>query len=240
MERAISAEEGIAKLLQIRGNDLGLAPVLQRFNPDHAHWKEEPWGFQTGPDLYRWLFTWGLPHFIGLKLNLDKAVSVAEASRRLYEKYFNHYGISGDIEVSGEGLLDYHTGVRIDPLPNSPLWPAKNVVKLFPEVDFLVGFDYPEADSITRQKIQAEAYILLNTTKAGAESYRPHLIGYPLRDENVVPLTHGQGYRARLDTWLQDLGLTRGINGLVINDRSAQLIAAFLEAKAVSLNLIED
>lgn len=231
MEKPIGVEEIVSQLVQVRGREINLAQVLQRFNPDHIHWKEEEWGFETRPDLYKWLYTRGLPHFLRQKLTPNKDISLPEVSRRLYERYFGHHGIYGEIEVSGEGLLDYHTGVKIEPTPTSSLWPAQNVVKLFPEVDFRVQFDYPGADPKARELIQEEAFILLNTTKIGRERYKPHLLGYPLEGGRVVSLVHGRGYLNRLDLWLQNQGLTIGIQGLVATDHSRQLVEAFLEAR---------
>lgn len=231
MERPLYVEEAVGKLIQIRGREINLVPVLQKFHPDHVHWKEEPWGFQTKPELYRWLFTWGLPHFAKQKLNPSKEMSPQESSKVLYEKFFGHHGITGKIEVPGEGLLDYHTGVRIDPIEGSHLWPARSVIRLFPEVDFEVGLDYPEADEGIRKKVQEEAFILLNTTKVGRERYKPHLLGYPLEGDKPKSLVHGQGYLRRLDDWLRHQGLEKGIQGVAVADESKRLIETFMEAR---------
>ena len=116
----ITAQKAVEQLTGIRGYDLDLASVLRRFNPHHVHWKEYPGKYNPGKDLYKWLKTTGLPYFLAAKLKGHGTPK--ETSHWLYEKYFGAQGIHGDIQVSGQALLDYHTGVRIDSRPQDSQW----------------------------------------------------------------------------------------------------------------------
>lgn len=229
----LAAQQAVQQLTGIRGYDLDLTTVLRRFNPHHVHWKEYPGRYDPGKDLYRWLKTLGLPYFLTAKLKGHGTPK--ETSCWLYEKYFGSQGIHGDIQVSGEGLLDYHTGVRIDPRPQDPQWPAYAITRLFPEIDFRIGFDAPETSTPIRRVIQDEMYVLLNTSRVVGESqYRPHLLGYPLNPERTVEeqiLTKGKGYLKRTDTWLKQQGLQDGLQGVIATAQSQRLIQAALIAR---------
>ena len=229
----LPAQAAIEQLAGVRGYDLDLVTVLRRFNPHHVHWKEYEGKYDPGTDLYKWLKTFGLPYFLRAKLPGNR--SPQETSQWLYEKYFGHQGIKGDIQVSGEGLLDYHTGVRIDPRPKDPRWPAYAAVRLFPEIDFRIGFDAPQAATPVREAVQSEMYVLLNTSRVvDRTQYRPHLLGYPLNAGRTIQeqiITKGKGYLKRTDTWLKEHGLSEGIEGVVATPVSQRLIQAALLAR---------
>lgn len=240
-EQTLGAQEAIEQLLQLRGHVLDLIPVLTRFNPDHVHWKkpddipqEGTKQFDPGQDLYRWLLTRGFGAFLKQKLHPDPNVSFKEASRRLYEQYFRHYGIEGEIGVFADyALLDYTTGARIDPHPHGAHWPAHNVVRLFPEVDFRIGFDCPAVSDELRGFVSERVYVLVNTSKVDDRRYRPHLLGYWGGEEETdwINIKRKGTYLQKIDTWLRRNGVPQGMNGLVVVARDQSLIRALLEAR---------
>lgn len=229
----LTAEQAVGQLTGVRGYDLDLAIVLRRFNPHHVHWKEYPGKYDPGVDLKKWLTTFGLPFF--LHARAARRGNPRETSRKLFERYFKAHGISGDIQVSGEGFLDYHTGVRIDPRPEDPQWRAYSAVSLFPEIDFRIGFDAPEASDPVRREVQDQMYVLLNTSRVvGETQYRPHLLGYPLNPDSTIEeqvITTGRGYLRRTDIWLRQQGLSGGIQGVIVTPESQRLMHTALMAR---------
>ena len=239
MKELLSARSGISRLVQVKEADVNLSGVLAS-NPDHAHWAERklPSGqvFNTRDALYSWLFHEGLPRFALAKVIVALGASPKRMSKTLFENYFAHHGIHGVISVSGEGLLDYHTGVRIDVRASDPDWNPLNAADLIPEIDFRVGFDYPTAPSNLRQRVHEEVFVLVNNNKVEGSRFRPCLDGRPIKTlgENASPpMKTGRKYIDRVDTILRDIGLPQGFDGMVITDQSRQLIELF-EANKIS------
>lgn len=225
-------EDAISQLAGVSGRRLNILSVADK--ADHLHWKQEPWGFNPGPDLYRWLYSWGLPYFLRQKLFPDTRLSMRQASQGLYERYFAHYGIRGLILVPGEGLLDYRTGVQINSIPCQRLGPAINVIKLSPEVDFRVRVDCTYAPLDLRSFIRQKAYIFVNTTKVDGSVYRGSVIGYA-GDEEIIEIGNGFSYEDCLDKWLKTIGIQGGINKAMIFEEDQQHGCNYLSKLTIDL-----
>ncbi len=236
--RQLTIREALSELLQLRETTLDLIPVLERFNPDHVHWKEERDEsgniiFDPSPELYRWLKRTGLPQFVTMKLLAGRTIPIYEASRKLYEGFFRHHGIEGEIlpYQDSEALLDYHTGARINPHPNGPLWPARKATGLFPEIDFRIRLDAPKSPKDLRQQVAANVYILVNTTKVGEKNFKPHLLGYWGKVDEWVPITNGEGFLRRVDEWSREIGITGGTQDIFVLPQDQALITTLLQAR---------
>lgn len=229
MGELVTAREAVKRLVCVNRSDLDLAVVLSNSGPDHVHWKEKilPNGqaFETKPDLYDWFYRSGLPYFVWAKIAVRLGLPAQKVSDLVLEKYFQKRGIYGEIQVLGNGLFDYRRGVRIDKKQTSSNWDSQNTTKLFPEIDFRVDFNFPDADPKIQGKIQREIFMMVNTTKMSAPpeetTFRPDLIYQPL---SSTPIIASEGYLSRIDTFLKNMGLNCGVDGLVATRQSVNLI----------------
>lgn len=248
MSEFLTAREGLEQLLDISESDIDLLKVATKFTPDHAHWKEEKLSdgtkFETGPDLLDWFHTKQRKFYYGSRVarklgltNLSSELSLKKLSLSTYERYFADKGIEAEIDISGNGLFDYHTGALLTSHQHLPRWNVENTARLFPEVDFRVSLVYPEANRDQHQMVGSYIYIDINTTRVGIADqsrYRIHLAGHSLTKiheagELITP-TNKEVYLQTIDEELREWGIEKGVERLVIARHSTYLFQAIQKA----------